>query len=90
MSGTIIRHIMGKDIPPRWFGDIKADPNQVFTIIIKSENKPDISDGFTFSRKNRNRIFDLLEGDSGNESSEEWIRLIKSARTVSPLKADFI
>ncbi|GEM_PF-3252048 len=90
MSGTIIRQIMGKDIPLRWFGNIKADPNQVFTIIIKSENKYDISDSSVSNKRNRNHIFDLLKGDSGNESSEEWIKLIKSARTDSALKADFL
>jgi hypothetical protein len=73
---------MGKDIPLRWFGNIKADPNQIFTIIIKSENKSDILNSYDFNKKNRNCIFDLLKGDSGNESSEEWIKLIKSARSI--------
>jgi len=37
----------------------------------------------------RNYIFDLLEGTSGDEVSEEWISSIKFSRTVSPLKDHF-
>lgn len=89
MCGTIIQHIRGKDIPPQWWEGIIPDPNQLFTIIISSEKKRDIAGTPAFSRMNRNRIFDLLKGDSGSELSKGRIRLIKSVRTDSPLKVHF-
>lgn len=84
MPTTVIRKIPGRDIPPQWTEGIKESLEQSFTVIIRPEGK------FLTSRKDqRNRILKMLEGTAANESSEEWIELIKSSRTVSPLKANF-
>jgi len=84
MPTTVIRKIHGRDIPSQWTEGIKESLEQTFTVIIRPEGK------FLKSRKGqRNRILKMLEGTTGNESSEEWIELIRSARTVSPLKVNF-
>jgi hypothetical protein len=84
MPITVIRKIPGRDIPSQWTEGIKESLEQTFTVIIRPEGK------FSTSRKDRrNRILKMLEGSAGNESSEEWIELIRSARTVSPLKVIF-
>jgi hypothetical protein len=84
MPTTVIRKIPGRDIPSQWAEGIKKSLEQTFTVIIRPEGK------FLTSRKDqRNRILKMLEGTAGNESSEEWIEVIKSARTASPLKANF-
>ncbi|QTA86409.1 hypothetical protein [Desulfonema magnum] len=85
MPTTIIKHIRGTDIPLQWAEKIKENLAQSFTVTIVPDGKPsEIS-----SRTERNRIFDLLEGTSGTEISEDWIDLLKSSRTVSPLKSNF-
>lgn len=88
MPTTIIKHIQGRDIPAQWTKDVKENLDQTFTLIIRAEGKH--RKPYDKGRlKRRNHIFDLLEGGSGHESSEEWIEMIKSSRTVSPLRANF-
>jgi len=84
MPITVIRKIPGREIPSQWTEEIKESLEQTFTVIIRPEGK------FSTSRKERrNCILKMLEGTAGNESSEEWIERIGSARTVSPLKVNF-
>ncbi|QTA82603.1 Uncharacterized protein dnl_49810 [Desulfonema limicola] len=86
MPTTIIKNIRAEDIPFQWLKDIKGKTNQTFTIIIRPEGiiLPEESPA-----QRRNRMMKMLEGNNGDESSEEWIQLIKSSRTISPLKTDF-
>jgi hypothetical protein len=80
MPITVIRKIPGRDILSQWTEGIKESLEQTFTVIIRPEGR------FLTSRKDRrNHILKMLERRAGNESSEEWIELIRSARTVSPL-----
>ena len=84
MSISVIRKIPGKDIPSQWRGGIEESLEQTFTVIIRPEGRFPTS-----PQHRRNRILKMLEGTSGNESSEEWIERIRSARTMSPLKVSF-
>lgn len=84
MPITVLKKIPGKDIPFQWTDGIEDSLEQTFTVIIRPEGR--------FSacpRDRRNRILKRLEGIAGNESSEEWIERIRSARTVSPMKTKF-
>ncbi len=87
MAKTVLRNIPGRDIPPQWLESNNGQIDQTYILIIQPEKE--FLQTSESNRQNRNKVFDLLEGVSGNESSEEWIDLIKSLRTKSPLKAKF-
>ncbi len=88
MTTTVLKNIPGRDLPPRWVDDINENLDQTFTVFIQPEGRiPKTRRDSSASR--RNRILKMLEGNSGNESSEKWIELIKSARTISTGKAVF-
>lgn len=89
MKTTVIKNIPGKEIPSHWKEKIDESLEQNFTIIIRPEGRhPKIQkDASSFHR--RNHVLKILEGTTGSESSEEWISLIKEARTNSPLKTEF-
>ncbi len=90
MPSIIIKHIRGDEIPVQWIKEFRQNPHQTFTVILRPEGEEDLKiAGEETSRKRRNRIFKMMEGTSGRESSAEWIERIKSARTISPLKTDF-
>jgi len=86
MPTTIIKNIQARDIPFQWSKGINEKPDQTFTVIIRPEGKlfPEES-----PVQRRNRMLKMLEGDNGEESSEEWVQLIKSSHTISSLKTDF-
>jgi len=89
MTPTIIKNVRGRDIPPQWMKNVGGRPDQIFTLIITPEIKPGEKMAINESLSKRNMIFDMLEGVSGCESSEEWISLIKTSHKNSSVKTDF-
>ncbi len=88
MTPMIIKNVKSRDIPPRWLGNARGYEEQTFTLIITPERKPGSKAGINKSVSERNRIFDMLEGVSDSESSEEWIALVKAAHKNASLKAE--
>ncbi len=86
MPSIIVKHVHGHEIPAQWIKGIEQNLDQTFTLILRPEGNPKII-GEKACLKRRNRIFRMLEGTSGRESSEEWIEHIRSARTASHPKA---
>ncbi len=72
MATTVLKNIPGRDIPPQWVEKIKENPDQTFTVFIHPEGRIP-KDRRDSSVSRRNRILKMLEGNSGNESSEKWI-----------------
>jgi len=79
MRTTLHTPIAVRELPQKVRQDLDLEDSRLVKLTIETVDE----------QEERNHVFDLLEGQLGTESSEEWIKNIKTSRTTSPLKAKF-
>ncbi|QWR77157.1 hypothetical protein [Candidatus Magnetomonas plexicatena] len=89
MVTIVLEHIKGTDLPAEWIEKYRLPTERSFTVKIE----PDTLDGLPPAPvgDERMRILESIRAlGGGNEDSEEWIRIIKTARTISKRRVDII